>query len=385
MLMAAPRTWDIFCRVVDNYGDIGVCWRLARQLVREHDGAVRLWVDKLAALHALCPEADPASARQWVEGVEVCRWSEHLPRVAPADAVVEAFGCGLPDTYAQAAAARQPPSLWIVLEYLSAEPWVKTVHGLPSPHPRLPVTRLYVCPGFEAGTGGILREKGLEARRDAFGDRARRRFWEQLGYAAPAADVLSVSLFAYESAPVRDLLAAWEEGPEPVVVAVPQGGLTRTVRAHFGARLAADGNICSRGRLEARLLPFLPQSRFDALLWACDVNFVRGEDSFVRAQLAARPLVWQPYPQQERAHLRKLEAFLHLYCAGLAPAAAAAVRALWESWNVPGAPAGFADAWSAFRKEGAALAAHARAWADRLASLDELVAVLARIEPNGVK
>ncbi|WP_187492385.1 elongation factor P maturation arginine rhamnosyltransferase EarP, partial [Pantoea agglomerans] len=23
-------TWDIFCTVVDNYGDIGVTWRLAR-------------------------------------------------------------------------------------------------------------------------------------------------------------------------------------------------------------------------------------------------------------------------------------------------------------------------------------------------------------------
>jgi hypothetical protein len=21
--------WDIFCRVIDNFGDIGVCWRLA--------------------------------------------------------------------------------------------------------------------------------------------------------------------------------------------------------------------------------------------------------------------------------------------------------------------------------------------------------------------
>ncbi|MBY0444112.1 MAG: elongation factor P maturation arginine rhamnosyltransferase EarP, partial [Burkholderiales bacterium] len=37
--------WDIFCRVIDNYGDIGVCWRLARQLSFEHGFAVRLMVD----------------------------------------------------------------------------------------------------------------------------------------------------------------------------------------------------------------------------------------------------------------------------------------------------------------------------------------------------
>ncbi|HET9045379.1 MAG TPA: elongation factor P maturation arginine rhamnosyltransferase EarP, partial [Casimicrobiaceae bacterium] len=44
--MAAQR-WDVFCKVVDNFGDAGVCWRLARQLVAEHDLAVTLWIDVL--------------------------------------------------------------------------------------------------------------------------------------------------------------------------------------------------------------------------------------------------------------------------------------------------------------------------------------------------
>ena len=46
-------SWDIFCTVVDNYGDIGVCWRLARQLAAEHGFAVRLWVDDLASFARL--------------------------------------------------------------------------------------------------------------------------------------------------------------------------------------------------------------------------------------------------------------------------------------------------------------------------------------------
>ncbi|MEO7887531.1 MAG: elongation factor P maturation arginine rhamnosyltransferase EarP, partial [Polaromonas sp.] len=41
--------WDIFCKVIDNFGDIGVCWRLAADLAsRGHK--VRLWVDDASAL-----------------------------------------------------------------------------------------------------------------------------------------------------------------------------------------------------------------------------------------------------------------------------------------------------------------------------------------------
>ena len=51
--------WDIFCRVIDNFGDIGVSWRLARQLVAEHNLDVRLWVDDLNTFCRLCPQASP--------------------------------------------------------------------------------------------------------------------------------------------------------------------------------------------------------------------------------------------------------------------------------------------------------------------------------------
>ena len=54
----------------------------------------------------------------------------------------------------------------------------------------------------------------------------------------------------------------------------------------------------------------LTQHDFDHLLWACDLNFVRGEDSLVRALWAGQPFVWQIYPQHDDAHHAKLEAFL---------------------------------------------------------------------------
>lgn len=383
--MPTPHTWDIFCRVVDNYGDIGVCWRLARQLVHEHGKSVRLWVDNLASLHALWPNADPASECQLVDGVEVRRWEEPFPQLEPADAVIEAFGCGLPDAYAEALAKRAPQPLWMVLEYMSAEPWVTTHHGLPSPHPRWPVTRQFIFPGFEAGTGGLLREAGLAARRDAFDAAARRRYWESLGFASPADGSTVVSLFAYDSAPVGELLAAWERGAEFVVTAVPQGKVTPAVLEHFGGQTPAAGRTWRRGNLEARLLPFLPQPRYDELLWACDCNFVRGEDSFVRAQWAARALVWQIYPQQDAAHARKLDAFLDLYCADLPQASAAAMRGMWRAWNGMGAGGGVAGAWQAFRGARVVLDLHARAWAKRLAAHGDLAARLAQPHPDGLK
>ena len=75
--MAAMQLhWDIFCRVIDNFGDIGVCWRLARQLAAEHGREVRLWVDDLASLQPLCPLVDSEKASQWFQGVEIRHWPE---------------------------------------------------------------------------------------------------------------------------------------------------------------------------------------------------------------------------------------------------------------------------------------------------------------------
>src|SRR5688572_28218366 len=140
--MRQPRTWDIFCRVVDNLGDAGVCWRLARQLVAEHAASARLWIDDLRSLQRLHPAVADIE-RQTIDGVEVRRWPAAFVAVTPVDVVIEAFGCGLPDEYVAPMASVTPGSLWIVLEYLSAEPWVPAHHGLASPHPRLPLERYY--------------------------------------------------------------------------------------------------------------------------------------------------------------------------------------------------------------------------------------------------
>ena len=355
--------WDIFCRVIDNFGDIGVSWRLARQLAVEHGATVRLWVDKPDALYALCAQV--------VSGITVHAYDDEAPFTRPADVVIEAFGCGLPPAYVNAMASRETRPLWIILEYLSAEPWVREHHGLPSPHPQLNLPRYFFFPGFTEGTGGVLRECDLLQRRDAFDQPAKRAWWARYGFAdAPQeANALVVSLFAYPHAPYRALLAACAQSAVPIVMAIPESPLAQQVQHEFPLR---------SGNLELRFMPFVPQAKYDELLWACDVNFVRGEDSFVRAQWAGKPFVWHIYPQEANAHVVKLQAFLHEYCAGLSAPAADGVRELWLAWNsVEGAPP-LAQGWQDFAQTCQTQVQGLQQWQERLLNIGDLSVNLLR-------
>jgi uncharacterized repeat protein (TIGR03837 family) len=381
-----PPRWDVFCRVVDNYGDAGVCWRLARQLAVEHRLDVTLWQNDLSPLARMVPGVDAKAATQHAGEVTIRRWDEaFVVDTQPADVVIEAFGCGLPDRYVQAMAQCSPAPRWFVLEYLSAETWVDGSHGLPSPHPRLPLLRRFWFPGFSATTGGLLRERGLLAARDAFQRDAvaRGAFWARLGVPPGDPDEQRISMFCYPAAPLASLLDAWAEGAARVTCLIPEGVASGALDAWAGGRIPERGEPLVRGRLTVRSIPFLPLDDYDRLLWACDVNFVRGEDSFVRAQWAARPLVWQIYPQDDGAHWLKLDAFLDRYIASVAPETVAATRRFWHAWNGD-ATVDPDAAWIAFAKAGRELSAHGRRWASRLADHADLASTLVKNSGNGL-
>ena len=373
----ANLQWDIFCKVIDNFGDIGVCWRLARRLAAGLGQDVRLWVDDLGSFKRLRPAINVDSAVQNIDGIEVRHWSPQFPVVRPAQMVIEGFGVRLPDQYIEAMAAMHPAPVWINLEYLSAESWVDEHHGLPSPHPSLPLTRYFFFPGVTPGTGGVPREADLLQQREAFdaNTEARRGWWMHHGFDDVAPGSITVSLFAYPHAPWSALLAACAQGGVPVVAAIPAGALAAQVRETFAAYA---GNRHRIGNLELRFVPFVPQAGYDALLWASDINFVRGEDSFVRAQWAGRPFVWHIYPQQAGAHEAKLNAFLAAYCEVLPEDAAQAVRGLWTAWNnVTGAPP-LAEAWCDFVDARLAQRQGLLAWQEQLLAVGDLTGNLLR-------
>jgi uncharacterized repeat protein (TIGR03837 family) len=353
----------VFCRVVDNFGDAGVCWRLARQLAGEHALDVTLWIDRLSTLARFEPGVDAAREHQSLLGVSLrllddVAVADHLP-----DVVIEGFGCGLPEPYVEAMASATRAPLWINLEYLSAEPWVETVHGLASPHPRLPLSRYFWFPGFTRRTGGLQRERNLLEARDAFAAVPEPR------------EGLQLALFSYANRALPSLFDLWAEGDEAVVCSIPEGVAAGALDQWLHGDLPHAGESVVRGRLAVEIIPFGTQDQFDRLLWRSDFNFVRGEDSFVRAQWAARAFVWQPYRQDEEAHMLKLDAFLTRYCTDLGSDIGRAVDAFSHAFNVEDGAAA-ARAWPAFRSAKNELEIHGRRWAAALAELPELTAGL---------
>jgi len=372
-------TWDIFCSVVDNYGDIGVTWRLARQLAAEHGLTVRLWVDDLAAFVRLCPQADSQVLRQVQQGVEVCLWPVDWQAVEPADVVIEAFACELPAAYIAAMAGREQKVLWLNLEYLSAEDWVEGCHGLPSMQSN-GLSKFFFFPGFTPGSGGLLRERGLLAQRRAFqaDERARDEFLRSLGV-EPLAEALLISLFAYENAALGSWLEVLAAGSQRIQLLVPEGRILSSLQGWLGSPVLQVGDACQRGQLHIQVLPFISQDQYDRLLWSCDFNAVRGEDSFIRAQWAGRPLLWHIYEQADGAHLEKLNAFLALYKEGLSAEAKVALTRLWDAWNNNG-PMG--ECWTQLLKNWPEQVAHAEQWCLERASQADLAEALVQFYLN---
>lgn len=387
-LTVEPKRWDIFCKLVDNFGDIGVCWRLARQLSTENGFSVRLWIDDPAPLALLCPAFDPLAIPCFIDGIEINHWNGMGNYGEIGDVVVEAFGCELPIEYLDAMEERASPPLWINLEYLSAESWVEACHRLPSPHPSRSLTRFFFFPGFSSGTGGLLREADLGARRVAFqaDPAAQAGMLAGLGVHEEPPGAIDVSLFAYDHPRLEDLVRAWSASDQPVCVRVPEGRiLPRLGRALGLGGGMAVGDRVRQGALRVHVLPFVPQPEYDRLLWASDLNFVRGEDSFVRAQWARRPLVWQIYPQHDEIHHAKLEAFMERYCEGLEASAARALRHFWRAWNGVGGAPTLDLAWPEFAAALPALRAHAQVWAEGLEARPDLAAQLVQFCKQQVK
>ncbi len=316
--MHTGQLWDIFCTVIDNHGDLGVCWRLTRQL-RDAGQRVRLWVDDASALTWMAPTAaqEPSiEVKAWAKASDAAT----LAALPPADVWVEAFGCEIPEAFvAHAVTSRPQQPVWINLEYLSAEDWVPRMHGLPSPVMSGPAkgwTKRFFYPGFTPDTGGLLREADLLERQQAF-DRAawRLRHAPQL---QPGGRL--ISLFCYEPAALPQLLQQLVGTPDHLLV-TPGRPLVAVQQALAG--MAQPPNWSA--------LPYTDQNGFDEMLWACDLNFVRGEDSLVRALWAGQPFVWHIYPQDDNAHHAKLEAFLD-WMNG--PESLRAVHRAWNSTHV---------------------------------------------------
>ena len=220
---------------------------------------------------------------------------------------------------------------------------------------------MVLLPRLHGATGGLLRESTLQDEQAGFD---RDAWLAAQGLALREGERL-VSVFCYPGAPIDRLVASLAADARPTLLATAPGAATGAVRAALSTR--GDG----AGPLRQHALPWLTQADFDRLLWAADLNFVRGEDSWVRAQWAGQPFVWQAYPQDDGAHGPKIEAFLGLALAGAPTEAAEAIRdwtAAWNGLDDPGAPL---PAWTPGLLDAARAAM--RAWRDQLTGSADLV------------
>lgn len=356
MLKHLPPSLDIFCRVIDNYGDAGVCGRLAQQWATEIGGITRLYMDDPSVLRLLrLPEPLPFA---------LIPWNDATPYTDPADMVIEAFAANLPDTILQTLAVTATPPVWIDLEYLSAEAWVEGFHAIPSRHPTTHLQKTVFFPGFTSKTGGILREKTLMSDKNAFlSDKIAQNSWRK-AHNIPEIDDngIDISLFCYKTAPEDDFLAALSTYHRPVRV--------------FRPEQREDVTVTTTGFLTLYRIPFLPQMDFDRLCQTSHLNFVRGEDSFVRAQLAGKPFIWNIYVQDDDAHLQKCAAFLERYLPFFAPFERDLLAQAHNLWNEGGRKQ--PDVWHKLLDSLPALSACAGRWSDELYAQDDLATQLLR-------
>jgi uncharacterized repeat protein (TIGR03837 family) len=387
-------TCDIFCRVIDNFGDVGVTWRLAKQLVDEYDWQVRLFVDDIAVLDKLLAENERLKHKQgrafpaifaWdafffapdmsndsqavrpeiskdthADALRYLRANEHFHDVAKTNAaqfrhiVIEAFACELPESYVAQMVKHKEAGralVWLNLEYLSAEAWIDAHHLLASPQQN-GLTKHFYFPGFSESSGGLIRERRITAIDRASSDRTT---WQQ------------IFIFAYDTESARNAVTVLSQD-ESIATTMPETPLLAGCSEHASIQRTA----------------FVPQRDLDALLTRFDFLVVRGEDSFLRAQFAAKPFIWHIYPQDEDAHFVKLNAFLDRYVVGLDAPIAKALRDVWMAWNGK-LGADFQASWETLLPQLPALQKHALAWQHHLLKLPDLASKLVTFCEKAIK
>lgn len=313
-------TIDILCKVVDNYGDIGVVYRLARAL-SELDPSLklRLVVDDLRAFKALAGGLDEGKAVQTLRGWTVVgpEGAPELFRAERPRRIIECFACGRPDWYEDILfdPKDEEPRLIVNLEYLSAEDFATEMHLMPSATRSSFVKKAIFMPGFAQGTGGLIIDERFARLRETYDDEKRvealrraliRKLGAAEGSTTPVPDhaesLFWVSIFSYErnyDSVVRDL-SAFHRG-RPILALVAAG-------KSAGPFLDAWNRA---GRpFPALALPFVGQETWDEVILASDFAVVRGEESLARAALSGRPFLWHAYRLDDNHQLVKVRALI---------------------------------------------------------------------------
>lgn len=282
---------DIFCQVIDNYGDVGVAYRLAREFKRVYPNKkLRFVINQIEELNLIRKS----------ENIEVILYKDISKIENSADLIIESFGCEIPKEYMDKALKKS--KLIINLEYFSAEKWVDDFH-LQESFLGGNLKKYFFIPGLSEKSGGILldneflqRKKKVEANKEYY--------LEKFGIKEKY-DLIG-SVFSYKKN-FDSLIEELKKLDKKIILLI----LSEKTQKNF-IKYFDNGN--NYDKIEFVKLPFFTYDKYEELLALCDFNLVRGEDSFVRALLLGKPFLWHIYPQDENTHIKKLESFLEKYC-----------------------------------------------------------------------
>ena len=282
---------DIFCQVIDNYGDVGVAYRLAREFKRVYPNKkLRFVINQTEELNLIRKSED----------IEIILYKDISKIENSADLIIESFGCEIPKKYMDKALKNS--KLIINLEYFSAEKWVDDFH-LQESFLGGNLKKYFFIPGLSEKSGGILldnefleRKKKVEANKEYY--------LEKFGIKEKY-DLMG-SIFSYEKN-FDSLIEELKKLGKKIILLI----LSEKTQKNF-IKYFDNGN--NYDKIKFVKLPFFTYDKYEELLALCDFNLVRGEDSFVRALLLGKPFLWHIYPQDENTHIEKLESFLEKYC-----------------------------------------------------------------------
>ncbi len=271
---------DVFCDVIDNFGDAGVCLRLCRDISKKNF-EVRLFCNNVDILNTITNQEDYSN-----RFLSLLSWNNDEENYSPSDVIIQAFSVRLSEKLIKKIKLKK--SAVINLEYLTAEPFADDCHMLPSYSDG--IESFFFFPGFTKRTGGVVIEE---------------EFLNKIK-SKPTQNKNSITLFSYENPKIKTVMEELSK-ENSFEIKVFEGKGLNNFNNLFNLKLTV-GDTYILNKLTIKVLPMVSQDEYDTLLVNSCINMVRGEDSIVRAMLTGNPFLWHIYPQEENAHLAKINA-----------------------------------------------------------------------------
>lgn len=300
---------DIFCEIIDNFGDIGVVYRISKELKKIFQNVrIRMVLNRLEEFKAINKKVKDIDFQE-IDGL-ICVTEKYVKENAEtfgtADVFIEAFGCNVPEEYIKR--AKENSKLWINLEYLSGEKWIEDFHLCESLIDSKTLKKIFYMPGFSEKSGGVIIDSGFLERKE-YGKNNREEVLKKYFPNVDIKDKLIGTVFSYEKN-FDNLLEVLKDYKRETFLILMGEKTQKSFSEILQKKLRENfGKIIKYGKITMMYADFLSQEEYEEVISAADFNFTRGEDSFVRGILLEKPFMWHIYLQEEKAHMDKIKAF----------------------------------------------------------------------------